>query len=649
MPAELSSDLFRQSFDHSVLPVIWFNRQADLIYVNQAAADYLGYPVSELMEMKLFDINPVITPGNWEIVCQKIQTSEVSTVNTVHRTKDGRNLEVEIRRNRINYNGEDIFQLNIVSIGAEKAITLKSEFELVFESFPDYLFRFSKENKIEFAKTGKGAVYFGNAESLKGKSTGDIFPDTAGAILTEALQKARSTGETVQVFIPSGRDDNQWFEASIIPLYTGALIAYLRNISESKNNEEQLKTAYRQLHKSEEIYRTMAKNIPNGFVFMFDKQLRYTLIEGDVLKTLPYFSELKEGRTPGECLPPHQAQPIIPLYKEVLKGQTVTFEIKGEQTHHYFQATLSPVRDSEGEVVGGIAMGIDIDKLKKIEIELQQRIDQLGALNQRLEKEVKERVKVEKELKVFADELIRKNSELEQFAYVASHDLQEPLRMVSSYTQLLATKYENRLDADANEFIHFAIEGAVRMQSLINGLLNYSRVSRRMPEYATVDLNNTINDCLNIMRVTIAEADAKVEVISPLPSITGDPIQITQLFQNLISNAIKFKREDEKPVIEISSEEDENKYIIRVKDNGIGIDPQHGDRIFQIFQRLHTRQQYPGTGIGLAICKKITEHHNGRIFLEDGSQGATFTIEWPKTLKQEKETSGKKNAGLSPR
>ncbi|GIV95354.1 MAG: hypothetical protein KatS3mg057_0011 [Herpetosiphonaceae bacterium] len=227
-----------------------------------------------------------------------------------------------------------------------------------------------------------------------------------------------------------------------------------------------------------------------------------------------------------------------------------------------------------------------------------------------------------------ARELKRSNDELAQFAYVASHDLQEPLRMVASYMQLLARRYRGQLDATADAFIAYAVDGAQRMQVLIWDLLAYSHVTTRGNPFTLVEGDAVLQRALTNLKLAIEESGAILTVES-LPTLVGDEIQLVQLFQNLISNAIKF-RYREPPHIHISAEQDNQQWIITIRDNGIGIDPQYAERIFLVFQRLHTREEYPGTGIGLAICKKIVERHGGRIWVESQPQeGATFYVALP--------------------
>lgn len=237
-------------------------------------------------------------------------------------------------------------------------------------------------------------------------------------------------------------------------------------------------------------------------------------------------------------------------------------------------------------------------------------------------------------------DLRRSNTDLEQFAYVASHDLQEPLRMVTGYLQLLERRYRDQLDDSAREFIAIAVDGAKRMQQLILDLLTFSRVSTRRRPYAPTDMEQALADVLTSLETTIQEHTATVSH-QFLPTVQADPTQMRMLLQNLVANAVRFHRPNEQPQVHIVAErldhahrepldERVSGWVFSVRDNGIGIDPRFFERIFMIFQRLHTREEYPGTGIGLAVCKKIVEHHGGRIWVESTpDQGACFSFFLP--------------------
>ncbi len=241
---------------------------------------------------------------------------------------------------------------------------------------------------------------------------------------------------------------------------------------------------------------------------------------------------------------------------------------------------------------------------------------------------ITERKQAEARQARLAAELERSNKALNQFAYIASHDLQEPLRMVTSYLKLLDSRYHNQLDADAHEFIGYAVDGAERMGRLINDLLKYSRLNTQAKPFKPVDCATIVAQVLNNLKMAIEDSRAII-TFDQLPTVMADDVQLTQLFQNLIANALKFQGEAA-PQIHISAQPDQHAWQFAVRDNGIGFDPSQADRIFDIFMRLYGRDEYPGTGMGLAICKKIVEQHNGRIWAEsEPGQGSTFYFTLP--------------------
>jgi two-component system, chemotaxis family, sensor kinase Cph1 len=275
----------------------------------------------------------------------------------------------------------------------------------------------------------------------------------------------------------------------------------------------------------------------------------------------------------------------------------------------WVSTTKEALRDRSGKIIGTFVISRDITARKRAEEALEDQ----------------------------ARELKRSNTELEQFAYVASHDLQEPLRMVASYTQLLGRRYRGKLDHEADEFISYAVEGATRMQVLINDLLAYSRVGTRGKPFALMNCNEVLARTLANLKIAIEESGGKV-THDNLPQIMADGTQLTQLFQNLIGNALKFRSPEGRPEIHISAVLRASnagrsgfEWLFAVRDNGIGVEARYYERIFIIFQRLHTREQYPGTGIGLAVCKKIVERHGGAIWVESTpGKGSTFYFTAPK-------------------
>jgi two-component system, sensor histidine kinase and response regulator len=279
------------------------------------------------------------------------------------------------------------------------------------------------------------------------------------------------------------------------------------------------------------------------------------------------------------------------------------------------------------EVIARVGTHLTLDALRR----------QLADQNRYLRAEVQAREQaqaelqhVNAELEQLATALRRSNADLEQLAYVASHDMQEPLRMVASYLQLISRRYGDRLDADGHEFIGYAVDGAKRMQAMINDLLVLSRVSTKARPFAPTDCSRILATVRMQLQVAMAESGATITE-DPLPTVNGDATQLLQLFQNLVANAIKFRGEPP-PQVHVSAQATEEGWCFSVRDNGIGIAPEYFERIFLLFQRLHGRNEYPGTGIGLALCKRIVDRHGGRIWVESAAgKGSTFRFTLART------------------
>ena len=365
------------------------------------------------------------------------------------------------------------------------------------------------------------------------------------------------------------------------------------------------------LRESEEGYRTLLEGLPAGVV-VHAPDTSILLSNPQAAELLGLSADQLHGRIAmdpewhfvredGSALPLEE----YPVNQVLSSGQTLDSLVlgvlrSGRIETVWLLCNAYPVVDASGELLRAIVTFVDISDRKRAEESLAAR----------------------------SEDLARSNADLEKFAYIASHDLQEPLRMVASYTQLLQKRYEGKLDADADEFIAFAVDGATRMQRLINELLTYSRVGSQGSAFEETDLEIVLGDVLKVLAISIADSGARV-THDPMPTALCDSTQIGQVFQNLIVNAIKFHGDD-LPVIRVEVESSEHEWVFSVKDNGMGIEPEYFERVFVIFQRLQARADYPGTGMGLAICKRIIERHGGRMWVEsEAGNGSTFYFTLP--------------------
>jgi PAS domain S-box-containing protein len=408
-----------------------------------------------------------------------------------------------------------------------------------------------------------------------------------------------------------------WVEVNLKRAVLGGkdhLLAIVRDISERKLAENALRHSF-------DLLKTVINSMNDAVSLIDVSTFRIVIVNRTFLKEYGYNDESEVvGKTCYEithhksevCAPPND---ICPLVETVRTGahsveEHIHYGKGGEPV--FVEVSTSPIEDEQGNVVQVV----------------------------HVQRNITERKITEEKLKRYAVELERSNKELEEFAYIASHDLQEPLRGVSGFAQRLSEKYKGKLDQKADEYISFIVSGATRMSDLIRALLTYSRVGSRQRPLEPVDCNSVLKKALENLKVGVEESGAVIES-GPLPTVPIDEVQLIQLFQNMIGNSIKY-RSGEQPRISIMAEQIEKSsvpiphpvtgrdWLFMIKDNGIGIDPKYSERIFQIFQRLHGRDKYPGTGIGLALCKKIVEHHGGRLWVEsETGSGSTFYFTIP--------------------
>jgi PAS domain S-box-containing protein len=358
------------------------------------------------------------------------------------------------------------------------------------------------------------------------------------------------------------------------------------------------------LRESEMRFRTAFEQAAVGMVHL-NPQAVFVRVNRRFCKIVGYTEEELLARSFADITHPEDLNDNLANVKGLLNGESSSFStekryIRKDGTSVWANTMVSLMRSEDGSPAYFVAVVEDISARKQAQALLEER----------------------------TRDLARSNADLEQFAYIASHDLQEPLRMVSSFTQLLERRYKGKLDESADEFIHFIIDGTQRMQRLINDLLIYSRVDTRGNPFRPVSVEDLLAQVTSNLQIAVEESGAQI-THDPLPTIRVDQSQFIQLLQNLLGNAIKF-HSSAPPHVHLSARLQEKEWVFSVRDNGIGIDAQHYERIFVLFQRLHLHEEYPGTGIGLAVCKKIVERHGGRIWVESTpGQGSTFCFSIP--------------------
>ena len=641
-----SRDKFRELFSKSPIGTILYDRNGQLIEVNQSSLQITGIPsIEAFKQINLFD-NLHIKLRKEELIKKgyiKFQApfdlEKVKHADFYHSTKK------DISFFDYNVSTTDSgFLLQIQDITERKQMEedLKAaygrleeqvkeraaELKGVYESLEENEERLSLAQKA--ANIGifeqnfqTGSIFWTpELEALHGLQPGEfpgtrdywkkfIHPDDAPEVL-QVIEHAFETGESVEgewrVIWPDGSVHwlaGRWQVFKDTEGNLLKMISAIIEVTKRKRAEEALK-------ESEERFDLAVKAAQEG---IWDWN-----IETDEVWHSHRYNEML-GYSDDEMgnhisawlhlLHPDDKKRTLQLVDAVMRGER-NYEIEFRLRHkdgHYLNILSRgfPVRrDSDGKIVRIVGTHFDLTELKKTEEKLQKTVHDLE----------------------------RSNEELEQFAYVTSHDLQEPLRTIASYTQLLERRYKDKLDSSADEFMDYIVDATKRMQNLIKDLLEYSKVTSKGEESKLVSTKGIVKDIISDYQITIKETNGEI-TCDELPEVYSDKRLLTQVFQNLIGNAIKYRKPEEPSKIHISARKGDNEYVFSISDNGIGIEPQYFNRIFMIFQRLHTLEMYEGTGIGLAIVKKIIDRLHGRIWVESElGKGSTFYFTIPINLRK---------------
>ncbi len=588
------------------------NQRGKIVLLNVQAEKQFGYRRDELLGQKVTNIIPV---GFAErLIADDLRSTEDALAQQIGTgieltalRKDGSEFPIEIMLSPLESAEGTLVTAAIRNISVRKAADkhlaqMEGRYRGLLEAAPDAMVVVNQGGEIVLLNVQAEKQFGYRRDELLGQKVTNIIPvGFAERLIADDLRSAEDALAQqigMGIELTGRRKDGSDFpiELMLSPLESaeGTLVtAAIRNISVRKNAE-------RHLAQMEGRYRGLLEAAPDAMVVV-NQNGEIVLLNLQAEKQFGYRRNELLGQKVTNIIPEGFAERLIAddlrSAEDALAQQIGTgIELHGRRkdaSEFPIELMLSPLGGADGILVTAAIR--DITTRKTAEANLLQKVEELN----------------------------RSNEELGQFAYVASHDLQEPLRMVASYTQLLSRRYKGKLDSDADEFIAFAVDGAGRMQRLIQDLLAYSRVGTKGKDLRATSSEVALQQSLINLRSSIESSGALV-THDPLPSVMADEMQLVQLFQNLVGNAIKYQNPGI-PRVHVSATNGGNKWSFAVKDNGLGIDPQYFERIFGMFQRLHKREEFAGTGIGLAICKKIVERHGGNISVESQpGKGSTF-------------------------
>jgi PAS domain S-box-containing protein len=582
---------------------VMVHQAGHIVFANNAAARLLrAGTAEELIGREILSFVPPEERSQVRAETRGWLAERVGSAPLRHKSLgfDGSIIDVETTALALEWNGREAVLLVSRDLSerreAETALNESEErYRRLIEVLPDAVYIHDGARILFVNPAGVREFGVRTAEEIVGRSPLDFCHPDERAPIDSGVRRMIDTGTGTPDIRRRRRlrmDGSEYLADVAVQAMTWrarpAILVVVRDVTSEVS-------AAAELRDSEERYRRLVDLLPDAIYIHDGERIMFVNPAGVTMFGARSEREIV-GRTPAEFLHPSNRDSIEGRSRDLLAGKLSTEFLRRRR-----------LRVDGSEYLADVAV---------LQLNWKGKPAVLAVV-----RDVTEQVRA-------AEELRRSNAELEQFAYVASHDLQEPLRTVSSYCQLLEKRYKEKLDKDAVEYIDFAVSGAKRMQLLINDLLQYSRVGTRGKPFRPTELNQVFADAVSNLDRAIAESGAKV-TRGELPIVPGDAVQLGQLFQNLIGNAIKF-RGTHAPEIEVSARDVDGETVLSVKDNGIGIEAQHAERIFQIFQRLHEREKYSGTGIGLAVSKKIVERHGGRIWVESApGAGSAFLFTLP--------------------
>lgn len=610
------SSIYRVMIENALDAFFLTKPDGTILDANAAACSMFGYSLDEFKIVGRKGIIDPASPGLASFLEERKQKGKISC-ELIGVKKSGQKFPIWVSSVIFKEEGQDEKTFTIIHDITERKrkeqelLTSEANMRMILDNTDELFIIIDKDlNIINFNKATEEkskqllGVPFQKGKSILESAQPERIP-LLKQLYAEVLQGA--VRRSIVEIPPIHNNSKVVVDIRYGPIYSNGeiigVVINVRDVTETKIKEEEL------LRTNERFF--YAAKATNDAIWDWDIQCNKVFRVGDGLRNIFGYDKDEAAKDDDfwiNRVHPDDLRSMISKREQILNH---TDELYWEDEYRFKKADGAYayvfdkgyiIRDEKGTPIRMIGTTQDISQQKETEALLLE-------LNNRLKRR--------------AEELANSNVELERFAYVASHDLQEPLRMVTSFLQLLKKRYDDKLDETAVQYINFAVDGAERMKTLIMDLLDYSRVGSNTEPNEDVDLNLLIEDVRDVFGKTIDEVKATITV-SPLPIVKGTRTQLFQLFQNLISNAIKYQSK-ESPKIQIRYKEEQDHYLFEVQDNGIGIDPAFHEKIFVIFHRLHSRSEYGGTGIGLAICKKIVERHNGNIWVKSAvGEGSTF-------------------------